>query len=106
LSVYVDPLLYHGGSKEFKYTVSCHMYADTPEELHAMALLIGMRLEWFQNRPDFPHYDLTPARRKRAVHRGAVQVNKYHVVNYARAKRGLPPLTKRRVYEGPTCLQP
>jgi len=33
------------------------MYADTLEELHAMAKKIGMRSEWFQNKEngDLPH---------------------------------------------------
>ena len=42
------------------------MYADSLEELHAMAVQIGMKREWFQNKPRLPHYDLTP-RRRRAV---------------------------------------
>lgn len=38
--------------------------ADTLAELHAMALAIGMKPEWFQTPPQAssPHYDLTPSR--------------------------------------------
>ena len=43
MSVYVDPVMAHGGSKTFRWERSCHMYADTLEELHAMARAIGMR---------------------------------------------------------------
>ena len=74
MSVYVDAVMFHGGSKSFKWPRSCHMYADSLEELHAMAEAIGMRREWFQ--PDggrLPHYDLVPARRAKAVELGAVQ---------------------------------
>lgn len=41
----------------------CHMWADTLEELHAMAARIGMRRAWFQDKPSFPHYDLVPTRK-------------------------------------------
>jgi len=47
------------------------MYADSLEELHAMAVQIGMKREWFQNKPRLPHYDLTPRRRRGAVLFGA-----------------------------------
>lgn len=50
----------------------CHMWADTLDELHAMAEHIGMRRAWFQNKPKFPHYDLTPGRRAAAIRAGAV----------------------------------
>jgi hypothetical protein len=49
----------------------CHMFADTLEELHAMAEKIGMKREWFQEHPRFPHYDLVPPRRAKAVALGA-----------------------------------
>jgi hypothetical protein len=53
----------------------CHLFADTEEELHAMAAAIGMRRSWFQNKPGFPHYDLVMSRRKHAVSLGAVEVD-------------------------------
>ena len=49
------------------------MYADTLEELHAMAERIGMKKEWFQNKPRLLHYDLTPRRRVVAVRLGAIE---------------------------------
>jgi hypothetical protein len=68
------------------------MYADTLEELHFMASAIGMKFAWFQNKAGFPHYDLVSARRRQAVLRGAIETDRRHMVNHARAKRGLPPL--------------
>lgn len=50
---------------------SCHLFADTIAELHAFAQSLGMRPEWFQNKPSLPHYDLTPKRRERAIALGA-----------------------------------
>lgn len=51
----------------------CHMWADTLEELHAMAARIGMRRAWFQDKGRFPHYDLVPTRRAHALRLGAVE---------------------------------
>lgn len=88
MSVYVDPVMAHGGSKAFRWPRSCHMYADTLEELHAMAHAIGMRRAWFQDEERLPHYDLVPARRARAVELGAIQHDRLQVVEFIRRRRG------------------
>lgn len=51
----------------------CHMWCDSGEEekLHAIAAHIGMKRAWFQNKPDFPHYDLVPSKRQKALDAGA-----------------------------------
>jgi hypothetical protein len=74
MAVYVDPLREYGGSESFRWTKSCHMFADNLEELHDMAGKIGMKRAWFQNRRHLPHYDLVPARRAKAIKLGAVEV--------------------------------
>lgn len=56
----------------FRNKPSCHMYADTLEELHALAKKIGLRREWFQNHTMLPHYDLTEGKRLQALRAGAV----------------------------------
>lgn len=84
MTVYVDELRVHaavpidpeaarvfGGGRR-----SCHMSADTPDELHAMADRIGLRREWFQKHPVLDHYDLTPSRRAQAVAAGAVETTR------------------------------
>lgn len=78
MSVYVDPLITFGGDTAphcFRNRPSCHMYADSLEELHAMAKKIGLRREWFQNHPYLKHYDLTPSKRAMAVRFGAIEHN-------------------------------
>ena len=54
----------------------CHLVAEGNdlESLHAFASRIGCRRSWFQDRPGFPHYDLTPGHRAVAVREGAVDI--------------------------------
>lgn len=65
MPVYVDPLISWPSKAKtphcFKDKHSCHMYADTPAELHALAARIGLKREWFQDHRVVGHYDLTPA---------------------------------------------
>lgn len=69
MSVFVDPLIDYG----WRLGPSCHLYADTVEELHSFAARLGLRREWFQDKPYFPHYDLTSKKRALAVKCGAIQ---------------------------------
>lgn len=50
----------------------CHLYADSVEELHAMAGKLGLKRAWFQDKR-LQHYDLTPAMREKALAAGAVE---------------------------------
>lgn len=74
MSVYVDTLLHFGWSKG----PSCHMIADTLDELHVMADKIGLKRSWFQNKPTelCPHYDLVASKRKLAVQNGATELER------------------------------
>lgn len=86
MSVYVDTLAFHG---VWRYGKSCHMVADTAEELHAMADRIGHKREWFQASPpaSVEHYDLTASRRAKAVKLGAVEVDRRAFVELIRKWR-------------------
>jgi hypothetical protein len=73
MAVYVDDAFVEGDWGRF--TGGGHMQADTLDELHAFAKLIGMRRSWFQTRPGRPekdHYDLMRAKRDRAILLGAI----------------------------------
>jgi len=47
------------------------MWADTLDELNAMADKIGLRREWIQTDGIVNHYDLTAGRRGAAINNGA-----------------------------------
>jgi hypothetical protein len=87
MSVYVDPLIEYGGSATFRWTKSCHMYADTEKELHKMAAKIGMKREWFQDHDDLPHYDLVASRRILAIRHGAKEHTLQQMVKFMRKQR-------------------
>lgn len=63
----------------------CHLFADSLDELHAFAARIGLKREYFQNVPGFPHYDLTQTKRALAVKEGAAQITVHEMVERARA---------------------
>lgn len=77
MSVYVDPLIDCG----WKLGPSCHMTADTLDELHAMADKIGMKRSWFQKggKQEIPHYDLVGSKRNLAVKNGAIELTRNEV---------------------------
>jgi hypothetical protein len=63
------------------YTDGTHLVADTLDELHSFAYVMGLKRIWFQDHISHPHYDLTTARAKmRALGRGAVKVSSKELV--------------------------
>ena len=82
MTVYVDALNDWG----WRLGPSCHLLADTDEELHEFAARIGMKRAWFQPKST-PHYDLTASRREKAVKLGAREVTRGELRALIRAKR-------------------
>lgn len=74
MTVYVDELHIWSTTIDCMRKGSCHLTADTLDELHEFAKKIGLRRGWFQDRRIESHYDLTPARRAKALRAGAVFV--------------------------------
>ena len=66
----------------------CHMWADTEEELHAMAAAIGIQRKWFQKPPkaSWKHYDISLGKKALAIERGAVLTDQFGPLEYL-AKR-------------------
>ena len=91
MTVYVDSLHNYGWIVHGRVTRSCHLFTDALDltELHAMALHIGMRLEWFQDKAAAPHYDLGPDLRQAAIEAGAIPVERRQAARIWRARRVL-----------------
>jgi len=87
MSVYVDALRSCFRSDRWPYDQSAHLFADTVTELHRFAQSIGLRQAWFQNKLDFPHYDLTSSKRLQAVRAGAITVETRYMVDFMHRRR-------------------
>jgi len=74
MAVYVD-----NARNAYRRMLMCHMLADTPEELHAMADKIGVRRKWFQNHKT-PHYDICQSKRGLALIHGAIEIDRHQTV--------------------------
>jgi hypothetical protein len=64
-------------TSQWPYNEACHMFADTLDELHRMAVRLGLRHAWFQE-PVYtvPHYDLTRKKRELAIQLGAEEITR------------------------------
>ena len=84
MSVYVDASNY-----PFGRMIMCHMIADTPQELHAMADTIGVDSKWYQTPPkaSFWHYDISKSKRALAVGHGAIECDRNTFVGHLRRIR-------------------
>lgn len=94
MSVYVD-----NARNAFGKMRMCHMWADTREELFAMADRISVARRWFQ-RPahvampgmdaSWEHFDIAQSKRALAVAAGAIETDKYGPVEFEARRKGDP----------------
>lgn len=89
--IYVDKSA-HG----FGRMVMCHMIADTPEELRAMAEKIGVAARWFQASSSMPHFDVCKSKRAAALEAGAVELDRRAFVDAMKRIRGSWPVVDGR----------
>jgi len=84
VSVYVDH-----ARNGYGRMIMCHMIADTPDELHAMADRIGVARRWFQAPPkaSFWHYDIAQSKRALAIAAGAIHCERFSFVGHLRRIR-------------------
>jgi hypothetical protein len=79
MTVYVDDVRH-----SFGRMVMCHMWADTHDELLAMADLIGVQRKWLQRPPkaSWVHFDISLGKKELAIRAGAVLTDKYGPVEF------------------------
>jgi Protein of unknown function (DUF4031) len=82
--IYVDALVPSPVSRKWRWSASCHLFADDLNELHDFARRMGLQRSWFQPDPRLPHYDLTPRARARALAAGAQSVSRRFVAGRIR----------------------
>ncbi len=77
MAVYVDDPIWRWAGHKW-----CHMLADSEEELHRFAAIIGIHRLLYQGPPktSAPHYDLTGLERARALRAGAIACNREEIV--------------------------
>jgi len=81
MAVYVDQ-----GKIPYRGMLMSHMLADSLDELHSMADRIGLRRIWFQGEGT-PHYDLCQAKRRLAIQRGAIEIDRRQTATLIRQLR-------------------
>ena len=82
MAVYVDNLRDYG----WRHGPSCHLIADSVEELMEFAVAMGLRREWFQPKST-PHFDLTADGRAKAVAQGAIELTNRELIAKIRELR-------------------
>lgn len=86
MSVYVDDLMACIPNRNWRWTHSCHLFADGIEELHQFAKDIGLKRAWFQyKKGKTPHYDLNENMRSKAIRLGAVEIDRRQAAEIIRS---------------------
>ncbi|WP_353641360.1 DUF4031 domain-containing protein [Mesorhizobium sp. WSM2239] len=85
MAVYVD-----NARRPFGRLIMCHMWADTLDELLAMADRIGVNRKWLQQPPkaSWVHFDIAQSKRALAVEAGAIETDKYGPSEHVAKLRG------------------
>ncbi len=85
MSVYVDDVRH-----SFGRLVMCHMWADSLDELLAMADNIGVARKWLQQPPkaSWVHFDIALTKKALAIERGAILTDKYGPIEFDAKRRG------------------
>lgn len=82
LDIYVDALMPTQRSRRWPFDSSCHCFHrhHDLDALETFVLAIGCQLHWLDRTPGFPHFDLTPGMRAKAVKAGAIEITCDHPV--------------------------
>lgn len=71
--IYVDKYQF-----PFRNMKMSHLTADTRDELHLFAALLGLKKDWFQD-GRHPHYDVSESKRLEAIAAGATEVDSFEL---------------------------
>lgn len=93
MGVYVDDV-----RLPFQRMVMCHMWADTLDELLAMADKIGVQRKWIQGHPtlsfgkhrnaSWVHFDISLGKKDLAIKAGAILTDRYGPLEHCARLRG------------------
>lgn len=85
MTVYVDDVRH-----QFGRMIMCHMWADTLDELLAMADRVGVQRKWLQQPPkaSWVHFDISLGVKAKALAAGAVLTDKYGPVEHEARRKG------------------
>jgi hypothetical protein len=84
MSVYLDNLVHWNWMIRGRRVMSCHLIADSKEELiHFATKNLAMKESWYQPKST-PHFDLTKSRRDVAILHGAIPLQRREFVQKLR----------------------
>lgn len=90
MNIYVDDLRDCVPNDKWKWKQACHLFTvpGNLHNLHKFAVnALGLKKEFFQNKKDLPHYDLSANKRAEALRLGAVPATMETVVDSIHAWR-------------------
>lgn len=86
MAVYIDDM-----QARYGRMIMCHMAADSPGELLAIAQKIGVSRRWLQHPGTWKeHFDVCLSKRARAVEFGAVPVSRKDYARFVTGRRDGP----------------
>ena len=85
MAVYVDDVRH-----PYRGMIMCHMWADSLEELMAMADRIGLDRKWFQSPPkaSWEHFDISIGMKRAAIRNGAILTDRFAPLEHVARARG------------------
>lgn len=85
MAVYVDDVRHRFGRM-----IMCHMWADTLEELLAMADRIGVSRRWLQQPPkaSWVHFDVSLGMKAKAIEAGAILTDRFGPAEFVARRSG------------------
>lgn len=89
MTIYVDKLRITGTTGKWRYKKSCHLFTEPTDDISGLirfGLEIGLRPSWLHDAV-MPHFDLTENKRRAAVSKGAVEVDRHRTNDAIKAWR-------------------